>query len=100
MSHTDPFPPPMNIRLSHIDNGSITFTWNDVVKPVCPVLYYNISATNCGNCPLKTNETSIECTDLQVTSERRVCSLSVRTVVCDNLIGIVSDNTNAIIQGM
>ena len=95
----DPLPPPMNLRLAHVREDYLSFTWSDAVTLPCQALYYNISAVNCGTCPATTDTTYIECTGLGVTTERRVCTLAVQTIVCNNLTGMWSNEVNAILQG-
>ena len=66
----------------------LTFSWSSVA-PDCPVIHYNILASNCGSCPTTTNHTSVTCTD--VPTENSVCIFAIQTVLCGTLIGNESD---------
>ena len=66
---------------------------------LCEAVHYVINSTNCGICPNITNSTYALCSDLDLTSNERVCSLGVKTVVCDDLVGENSQNIQVITKG-
>ena len=66
----------------------LTFSWSSVALD-CPVIRYNILASNCGSCPTTTNHTNVTCTD--VPTENSVCTFAIQTVLCGSLIGNKSD---------
>ena len=55
----------------------------------CSSLHYNILSSNCGSCPTTTTNTTVTCTD--VPTDGGVCTFSVKTVVCGNIFGNLSD---------
>ena len=84
-------PPPTNISLSSVQRGQLTIGWDPVVQN-CPALYYYVIASNCGACPTTTVHNFITCTNVTelMESSLHTCSMSVETVVCDNVFGMNS----------
>ena len=56
---------------------------------MCPVLHYDILASNCGSCPTTTTNTTVTCTD--VPTDGSVCTFAVQTVVCGNIYGTMNN---------
>ena len=81
----EPPPPPADIQLRKASQDQLVFTWTPGVES-CQAVRYIINSTNCGSCPSTTDSTFITCENLNLTSIKRVCSLNIRTVVCDDLI--------------
>ena len=69
----------------------LTFQWNSVATD-CPVIHYNILASNCGSCPTTTNHTNVTCTE--VPTNDSICTFAVQTVVCGNITSNISDPIN------
>ena len=97
----DPLPPPMNVRLSSVNDGQISFIWDpDPLVSSCTALYYIVNATDsCGVCPSNTTSTSITCTDITVSSNGQVCRFVVQTTVCDAITGMMSRSVEAVLKG-
>ena len=62
------------------------------MAPDCPAVSYNIQASNCGSCPATTNYTNVTCTDIPTDGSK--CTFAIRTVVCGNIIGKLSEVMN------
>ena len=90
-NYVDEYPPPEKLTLSLVNLGlkQIAFTWSPVA-PNCHTIHYNILASNCGNCPTNTTETTVTCTD--VPTDRSMCSFGVQTVIRGNITGNVSEH--------
>ena len=88
----------MNVRLSSIDNGHITYTW-DSVDFSCPATHYFINASGCGECPNTTHSVNITCLT-ELNEQPQVCSLSVQTVLCGHLFGNHSSINQFRIRGV
>ena len=76
------------------------FSWNEVVSG-CDIVYYRIISSNCGGCSATNNiivHTTIFCTN--VTTDGRVCSFAVQTIVCDDVSGNVSEPIHVVLRGM
>ena len=71
----------------------ITFNWTKVV-PDCPLIDYNILASNCGSCPTITNHTTATCTDIPTSDG--VCVFIVQTLVCGNILGRFSNTIHIV----
>ena len=95
-----PYPSPEKISVSAVNLGlkEITFTWSPVT-PNCPaiIFYYDILASNCGSCPTTTNHTNVTCID--VPTDGSTCVFAIRTVVCGNITGNVSDEAQGVFKG-
>ena len=66
---------------------------------LCEAVHYVINSTNCGICPNITYSTYAMCSDLDLTSSEKVCSLGVKTVVCDDLVGENSQTIQVMTKG-
>ena len=78
--------PPNILGISNVDLSlrQLTFIWSPVA-PECPVIDYNILASNCGSCSTSTNHTTVTCTD--VPADNKECNLAIQTVICGNITG-------------
>ena len=88
--NSDLFPPPNNLHITTANfiSKTFTFSWNPV-SPGCPMVSYNIQASNCGSCPTTTNHTNITCTDIPINGS--TCAFAVQSVICGNPPGNFSD---------
>jgi hypothetical protein len=75
-----PYSSPDNVQLTGVEEGLLTFSW-DSLGPNCESANYRV-ISDCGGCPNYTNSTEINCTDLQLSTEARECSLRVQIVLC------------------
>ena len=94
-----PYPLPERPSFSIIDLElrQINFSWSPVA-PDCPAIHYNILASNCGSCLTTTNHTMVTCTD--VLTDGSTCAFAIRTVVCGNTTGNVSDEARGVFKGI
>ena len=81
-------PNKINISTANFDSRHLTFSWSPVA-PDRPAIHYNILASNCGSYPTSTNHTKVTCTDAP--SDDIMCSFAVQTVLCESVMGNVSD---------
>ena len=59
----------------------------------CPSLYYNILASNCGSCPTTTTNTTVTCTNVDLPTNDRMCTVLIQAVVFGGITaGNLSDN--------
>ena len=66
----------------------------------CQVVSYTISS-DCGVCPTSTQGTTVVCLNVEVPSTvGRICTFTVRTVVCGNIIGTESNSLSVNLKGM
>ena len=87
-----PFPPPSDVNLIEETRTHLRFNWSRSQNSLnCPSIFYQIVASNCGQCPDTTTNTTVTCFGnyTQLMSSRQ-CSFAVQAVVCDNIIGDVS----------
>ena len=96
MHISEPFHPPNDVRLSHVQPGQLTFNWSSP-DVQCDSLSYKIITLNCGRCPSVTTNTTVTCTS--VVASGQVCTFVVQTVVCGNLTGNMSDPFYVILKG-
>ena len=76
----------------------LTFSWESInPKNVCSNLYYE-PVTNCSNCNVGYD--SANCSISMITSNAKVCSFAVRTVICGNIAGNESEIMNIILKGL
>jgi hypothetical protein len=75
--HTDPYPPPSNLKITDIQSGIITFIW-DPVAPNCSSVQYTITS-DCGICPMITNSANVTCSDQEIPS---MCVFRVQSMIC------------------
>ena len=66
-----------------LDSKTISFTWNPFNISMCPVIPYNILASNCGSCPTTTNDTNATCTD--VPADATYCSFALIPTICGGI---------------
>ena len=91
-----PLPPPNNVQLTNVQPGQITFNWTSV-DTLCDSVSYNIIASNCGQCPSTTNNTTATCTD--VVASGQVCTFIIQAVVCGTITGSQASPTTVIMEG-
>ena len=77
----------LHISAANFILKELEFTWSPVAL-TCPIIHYNILASNCGSCPTVTNYTTITCTDIPTNG--RTCEFAVQTVVCGNITGDIA----------
>ena len=65
----------------------------------CQAVHYIINSTNCGSCPTITNSTFFTCENLELTSNTKACSLNIKTVYCDDLVGETGQNIQITTKG-
>ena len=87
IGHLSP-PNKLYISTANFVSRRLRFSWSPVASG-CPVIHYNILASNCGSCPTTTNHTNVTCTD--VPTENSVCTFAIQTVLCGSLVGDKSD---------
>ena len=81
----EPFPPPSSIHLTRVDATEMVFSWSQSQAQLdCPSLHYNIISSNCGNCPVTTNTTSVTCLDFRISDSATICTFMVQAVICSN----------------
>ena len=92
------FPPPERPSISFVDLSSrhLSVRWNNV-DPDCPALHYIIISSNCGSCPTTTTNTTVTCTD--VPADGSTCTIAVKTAVCGDITGSVSERVEVILAG-
>ena len=83
-----PFSPPADVRLINAKPRELIFTW---VPPsqYCPLLTYYIIAEDCGTCQNKSALMNTTCSNFTPSS---VCTLSVHSVICGNLVSTNPSN--------
>ena len=90
-----PYAEPGNLTLSHANRGLVTFSWSPVD---CP-LSYRISST-CGDCPSSTNNTDVDCSVTDLSTEDSACEFSVQSVACGSFVSTsnrISPKVNGIL---
>ena len=91
-------PPPNNIRISHVNKRQLSLTWNSVSQN-CPALRYKINATNCGECPDITTSNNVTCIIDNTITQPQTCTITVKSVVCGNVLGIPSEPVSVLLKG-
>ena len=96
----EPYSAPYDVQLIGIASEGLTFNWTSI-DPTCSDVSYRISASGCGNCPSSTNSTTITCSGIeQLSEDNQTCILSVRSVVCGDIVSNFSDPLNVSLQGI
>ena len=90
-----PLSGPLNVILVEASPRHLTFSWTPISN-LCRVQSYIINSSNCGVCPNITNLTTVRCTGFEVSSD---CTFTVRTVVCDNIVGTVGTEISFTLHG-
>ena len=93
---TESYPPPEDIRLVDANSSQLTFQWSSI-SANCSAIHYYISASSCGHCPIKSNQTTATCTGMYV--DGQVCRFSLQTVVCNDIFGNESTKVEVNLQG-
>ena len=75
-----PYPPPDNIRLTDVREGSLSFSW-DSLGPNCDLAIYYVMS-DCGGCPDNTSSTTVNCIDLQLSTVTRECTFRIHAELC------------------
>ena len=78
--YTDSSQTPENLSLSGANSTHISFTWRPV-SIHCESFYYALNTSNCGLCPVTSNNSEITCSGLIL--DGRICHVLVQTVVCN-----------------
>ena len=91
-------PQPHDVRLSHINRHQLTLNWSSVYED-CPALHYNVSATNCGECPSITYSNSATCNITSLILPQ-VCIVVIRAVVCNHAHEPSSEQLAVALQGL
>ena len=93
---TDLPPPPIRVNFVEESPNHIRFNWSHVLF-ICPLLHYRIVASNCGQCPNTTVNTTVTCRGNNTKlSNSAPCSFAVQTVACGETAGDVSMAVNVI----
>ena len=93
---TDLPPPPMRVNFVEESPNHIRFNWSHILF-ICPLLHYRIVASNCGQCPTATVNTTATCRRNYMQVMNNVpCSFAVQTVACGDTAGDVSMAVNVI----
>lgn len=97
----DPLPPPSNVMLTSVNRTQLTFSWDPPDNASdCLAVKYNILTENCGSCPMKSNTTTVDCTNPQPQpNPGTTCAFTVQTEVCDGVVGGASDTHVARLRG-
>ena len=93
--------PTINVILTNVYNGKITFTvaMNSLCDENCPKVCYNINSTDCGECPETVTSNIITCDGLNVTNGQRLCSVAVQPVVNGTIQGHFTEPITLLIEG-
>ena len=91
-------PPPDTIFVVNISSQKLIFHWNPVF-PECQHVTYSITSSNCGDC-LNTSSTSVTCSNFNVSTNATVCTLTVRSIVCANIVGDEATSVNVFLKGI
>ena len=91
---------PPNIYLISVSHGQLIFNWTFISQD-CPTLYHKVNSSGCGECPNISTSKSTVCRNykLNVSTSPQLCLLSVESVVCDSLHGVVSEPVLLLVQG-
>ena len=94
---TNPYPPPDNLYLADVQAGKLIFNWTSIISNNCSTLQYSITS-DCGTCPNATNRTTATCSDLQLTTNARLCHFRVSSHAC-SLVGHPSSPIAVVLKG-
>ena len=103
---TEPPYPPTDVGLFNVSLKHLTFIWNEADLPSdCPNLHYRVVASNCGQCPEITSNTTATCvgnyTNINFRDDiQPQCSFAVQAVVCNDVAGNLSMAVNVTLPGM
>ena len=88
--HSDPLPPPTNVQLFDVNSEQLIFNWSPA-ESNCSTLQYSIES-DCGTFTTAvTTSTQATCSvDLSAIADS-MCTFAIRSVVCGNISGILSD---------
>ena len=78
--HTGLFKPIDYIRLVSVSPGQLVFKWS----PVCPLIQYSISTSNCGECVYNNTTSNATCSIPQLGTTSSICTFSIQSAVCSN----------------
>ena len=91
-------PPPDTIFVANISSQEFIFHWNPVF-PECQHVTYSITSSNCGDC-LNTSSTSVTCSNFNVSTNATICTLTVRSIVCANIVGDEATSVSVLLKGI
>ena len=98
--YTDQLLSPSNVSLIEATPGHLVFSWTSVTHE-CSAITYIFDATNCGVCPTATNTTTATCsTPVLQSNDARICTVSVRAVVCNDVEGEQSNLATIRLKGI
>lgn len=91
----------MNIHLVDISAHQLTFNWS-IVTSNCSAVTYGITSSNCGRCPEYTSHNVASCyrTPIIYYYGQTQCYFSVRTNVCNNIVGDLSETLHVVLKGL
>ena len=94
-----PLPPPIDVRLVSVtSNKQLTFNWK-AVHGDCSTLRYFIES-DCGTCPMNpVATTSASCSFQLPLTSANFCNFSVRSIICNDVIGSKSIPVNITLKG-
>ena len=72
-------PPPEEIYLVDIQPGRLIFSWT---ASGCSIVWYDVTS-DCGICTVVINTTTAMCSNLQLSTNARLCHFRVSSVACD-----------------
>ena len=91
-------PPPSHLQLVKVNKNELVFTWEPYNRTgSCPSLYYE-PLSNCSECAATSDYA--KCRTSIITSDAKVCSFAIRTVVCGNIVGTKSETMNIVLKGL
>ena len=96
--YTAPYPPPNDVYLVEANSTQLSFQWRQI-SARCPAVQYRIVASNCGQCPNITPNTTATCTGPFPLNDVQ-CLFALQTIVCDDIVGNVSMAVSVTMRGM
>ena len=91
---------PGNISLIGASCDQLSFSWAPVTQHACSIVNYTLTTSNCGDCPATTDIPAAVCTmEALQPNDVRMCSVSVRGVVCDDIEGVPSETVTFDLKG-
>ena len=93
----DPFSSPGDIQLAFVSPEQLTFSWSPSTFS-CFGLSYRIES-NCGICGNSSSTLFTTCFLNGSSTIDTTCSFAVATVICDDIVGNLSDPLNVTLRG-
>ena len=97
--YIEPYPPPIYLRLAKANGKQLIFTWEPINHTSSCPSYYE-SLFNCSECAITSDSANCRLSTSIFTSDAKVCSFAVRTIVCGNILGNISETVNVILKGL